>query len=72
MKIALFSFLPESCPACGARLHFQNTYARADFFAKCLHTCPGCGMKFQYVEAGHQVDTADAAGGDIRMWLERQ
>ena len=72
MRIALFSFLPECCPGCGARLHFQNTYARADFFVKCLHTCPGCGMKFQYVEYERLVQTADTAGGDIRMWLETQ
>ena len=63
--IALFTFLPSCCPGCG-RQFAHNKYGREDFFAGASHSCPDCGLNYQYIGEADALDAAEAAGGDLK------
>lgn len=59
--IALFDFIPTYCPSCGKRLFPERPPHDAirDYReAREPHTCPACGLRFQFCDTADLVRAA--------------
>ena len=65
--ITISDFPIKVCPFCGHKFDFRDHINRNDFFAGCAHTCPDCGMKFQYVTESEILKVVD----DLRRYHTR-
>ena len=65
---AVYDFIPTYCPNCGAPTGVNHKYYKADYNAKCTHTCD-CGVQFQKADTDKIKKAAIDSGGDAdRHW----